>query len=57
MKNSTWVQDKENRLSKIEQKISSGNLGTFVGTMEEYEQAVADGIIKNGMLIAITKLK
>lgn len=34
MKNSEWVQDKENRLKKLEVAIPSVSLGSFVGTME-----------------------
>lgn len=57
MNNSDWVQDKENRLSELETIIPSNALGTFTGTMKEYENAVANGKIVNGMLVIITKLK
>lgn len=57
MNNSDWVQDKENRLSELETIIPSSALGTFTGTMEEYENAVANGKIVTGMLVVITKLK
>lgn len=57
MKNSEWVQDKEDRLRTLEVVIPSISLGTFVGTMEEYETAVANGQINSGMMIVITKLK
>ena len=57
MKNSEWVQDKEDRVTALEQTLTAANLGTFVGTMEEYKDAVANGYIKSGMLIVVTKLK
>ena len=55
MKNSEWVQDKEDRVEKIEDVISSVKLGTFIGTMEEYNTAKLNGQINNGMFIVITK--
>lgn len=57
MKNSEWVQDKEDRVTALEQTLTAANLGTFVGTMEEYKDAVTNGFIKSGMIIVITKLK
>ena len=54
MKNSEWVQDKEDRVTALEQTLVAANLGTFVGTMEEYKNAVTNGIIKSGMIIAIS---
>ena len=57
MKNSEWVQDKEDRVTALEQTLVTANLGTFVGTMEEYKDAVTNGIIKNGMIIAISTEK
>ena len=54
MKNSKWVQDKEDRVTALEQTLVAANLGTFVGTMEEYKDAVSNGIIKSGMIIAIS---
>ena len=57
MKNSEWVQDKEDRVTALEQTLVAANLGTFVGTMEEYKNAVTNGIIKNGMIIAISTEK
>ena len=57
MKNSEWVQDKEDRVTALEQTLVAANLGTFVGTMEEYKEAVTNGIIKNGMIIAISREK
>ena len=57
MKNSEWVQDKEDRVTALEQTLVAANLGTFVGTMEEYKDAVTNGIIKNGMIIAISTEK
>ena len=55
MKNSEWVQDKEDRVSVLEQTLTASNLGTFVGTMKEYKEAVDKGIIKNGMLVVLTR--
>ena len=57
MKNSEWVQDKENRVTALEQTLVAANLGTFVGTMKEYKDAVTNGIIKSGMIIAISTEK
>lgn len=57
MKNSEWVQDKEDRILKLEQALEASNLGVFVGTMEECKEALANGVIKNGMLAVSTKLK
>lgn len=57
MKNSEWVQDKEDRVTALEQTLVAANLGTFVGTMEEYKDAVTNGIIKSGMIIAISREK
>lgn len=57
MKNSEWVQDKEDRVKNLEVVIPSISLGSFVGTMEEYNTAVLNGQINNGMLVVITKLK
>ena len=57
MKNSEWVQDKEDRVTALEQTLVAANLGTFVGTMEEYKDAVTNGIIKDGMIIAISAEK
>ena len=54
MKNSEWVQDKEDRVTALEQTLTAANFGTFVGTMEEYKNAVTNGIIKSGMIIAIS---
>lgn len=57
MKNSEWVQDKEDRVTALEQTLVAANLGTFLGTMEEYKDAVTNGIIKDGMIIAISTEK
>ena len=57
MKNSEWVQDKEDRVTVLEQTLVAANLGTFVGTMTEYKDAVTNGIIKSGMIIAISAEK
>ena len=38
MKNSEWVQDKEDRVTVLEQTLVAANLGTFVGTMEDYKK-------------------
>ena len=57
MKNSEWVQDKEDRVTALEQTLVAANLGTFVGTLEEYKDAVTNGIIKDGMIIAISAEK
>ena len=57
MKNSEWVKDKEDRVTALEQTLVAANLGTFVGTMEEYKDAVTNGIIKDGMIIAISAEK
>ena len=57
MKNSEWVQDKEDRVTALEQTLVADNLGTFVGTMEEDKTAVTNGIIKNGTIIAISTEK
>ena len=55
MKNSECVQDKEDRVAVLEQTLTVASLGTFVGTMEEYKEAVDKGIIKNGMLVVLTR--
>ena len=57
MKNSEWVQDKEDRVESLELIAPSISLGTFVGTMAEYNTAVLNGQINDGMLIVITKLE
>ena len=57
MKNNDWVQDKEDRVTALEQTLVAANLGTFVGTMTEYKDAVTNGIIKSGMIIAISTEK
>lgn len=57
MKNSEWVQDKEDRVTALEQTLVAANLGTFLGTMEEYKDAVTNGIIKDGMIIVISTEK
>ena len=57
MKNSEWVQDQEDRVTALEQTLVAANLGTFVGTMTEYKDAVTNGIIKSGMIIAISAEK
>ena len=57
MKNSEWVQDKEDRVTALEKTLTAANLGAFVGTMEEYKNAVKDGTIKSGMIIAISTEK
>ena len=57
MKNSEWVQDKEDRVTALEQTLVADNFGTFVGTMEEYKDAVTNGIIKDGMIIVKKKKK
>ena len=57
MKNSEWVQDKEDKIAELEQTLVSANLGTFVGTMEEYKDAVAKGIVQNGTIVAISTEK
>ena len=57
MKNNEWVQDKEDRVTALEHTLTAANLGTFVGTMEEYKDAVTNGIIKSGMIIAISTEK
>ena len=57
MKNSEWVQDKEDRVTAFEQTLVAANLGTFLGTMEEYKDAVTNGIIKDGMIIVISTEK
>ena len=57
MKNSEWVQDKEDRVAVLEQTLVAANLGTFAGTMTEYKDAVTNGIIKSGMIIAISAEK
>ena len=57
MKNNEWVQDKEDRVTALEQTLVAANLGTFLGTMEEYKDAVTNGIIKDGMIIVISTEK
>ena len=57
MKNNECVQDKEDRVTALEQTLVAANLGTFVGTMAEYKDAVTNGIIKDGMIIAISAEK
>ena len=57
MKNSEWVQDKEDRVTALEQTLVAANLGTFVGTMEEYKDAVSKGIVQNGTIVAISTEK
>ena len=42
MKNSEWVQDKEDRVTTLEQTLVAANLGTFVGTMAAYKDAVTN---------------
>ena len=48
----TWATDIEERISQMESISSSQN--TFVGTSSDYEAAVGNGEIQNGMLITIT---
>ena len=57
MKNNEWVKDKEDIVTALEQTLTAANLGTFVGTMAEYKDAVTNGIIKSGMIIAISTEK
>ena len=57
MKNSEWVQDKEDRVTALEQTLTAANLGTFVGTMEGYKDAVSKGIVQNGTIVAISTEK
>ena len=57
MKNNEWVQDKEDRVTALEQTLVAANLGTFVGTMAEYKVAVTNGSIEDGMIIAISTEK
>ena len=57
MKNSEWVQDKEDKIAELEQTLVSANLGTFVGTMEEYKDAGSKGIVQNGTIVAISTEK
>lgn len=56
MKYSEWVQDKENRINHLEVNIPSITSSSFIGTMKEYEEALSNGQIEQGMLIVITKL-
>ena len=57
MKNSEWVQDKEDRVTALEQTLVAANIGTIVGTMDLYKDAVKNVIIKDGMIIAISTEK
>ena len=57
MKNSEWVQDKEDRVTVLEQKLNGANSDVFIGTMQEYKEAVSNNEIKNGMLVVLTRLE
>jgi len=49
------VEDLEERVDYLEENGVDGGSGIdFVGTMEEYEEALANGEIEDGMFIAIT---
>lgn len=57
MKNSEWVQNKEDRVTLLEKTLTSANLGTFIGTMKEYKEALANGVIKNGTIVVVSTEK
>ena len=57
MKNSEWVQDKEDRVTVLEQKLNSAISDVFTGTMAEYKEAVSKKEIQNGMLVVLTRLE
>ena len=57
MKNSEWVQDKEDRVTVLEQKLNSAISDVFTGTMAEYKEAVSKKEIQNGMLVVLTQLE
>lgn len=51
-----WIKDKEMRVSSLEENVLE-NENVYIGTMEEVKAGMEKGKIKNGMLIAATKLK
>lgn len=51
-----WIENKESRVKVLEQTLQE-NEKVYIGTMEEVKNAMENGMIKNGMLIAVTKLK
>ena len=57
MNTNELVQEKDDSITALEQTLAADNLGTFVGTMAEYKDAVTNGIIKSGMIIAISTEK
>ena len=57
MKNSKWVQDKEDRVTALEEKFNGSISDVFIGTMAEYKEAVSKKEIQNGMLVVLTRLE
>lgn len=57
MKNSKWVQDKEDRVTALEEKFTGSISDVFTGTMAEYKEAVSKKEIQNGMLVVLTRLE
>ena len=57
MKNSEWVQDKEDRVTALEENFNGSISDVFIGTMAEYKEAVLKKEIQNGMLVVLTRLE
>ena len=57
MKNSKWVQDKDDRVDALEEKFTGSISDVFTGTMAEYKEAVSKKEIQNGMLVVLTRLE
>ena len=57
MKNSKWVQDKDDRVNALEEKFTGSISDVFTGTMAEYKEAVSKKEIQNGMLVVLTRLE
>ena len=57
MKNSKWVQDKDDRVTALEEKFTGSISDVFIGTMAEYKEAVSKKEIQNGMLVVLTRLE
>ena len=57
MKNSKWVQDKDDRVAALEEKFNGSISDVFTGTMAEYKEAVSKKEIQNGMLVVLTRLE
>ena len=57
MKNSEWVQDKEDRVTALEENFNGSISDVFIGTMAEYKEAILKKEIQNGMLVVLTRLE